>query len=176
MWKSIVRSAIVAGIVVFLWSMISWMVLPMHKVSMNKVTDESEVTSCVMNNAPSNGIYVIPSWEQVDKGNLKSSPFIFFNVQKSVDFTSMTRSMFCGILTQIIGAAFIAYLLFHAKGLKYWGRVWFVTIVGLVVAILGVFPAWTWWHFPFGWVFLETIDLVVGWFLGGLVMAKLIKN
>jgi len=176
MWKPLIRCSIVGGVIVFLWVMISWMLLPMHKASIHHFADDSEVTSCITKYAPEDGIYVIPSWDAVESAEKSNSPFIFVNVQRGVDFTNMTRNMICGIITQIIGAGLITYLLLRAKAMKYWGRVWFVTIAGLLVAILGTVPAWNWWHFPTGWAILEIFDLVVGWFLGGLVIAKLIKN
>jgi len=177
MWKPMVRCSIVGGIIVFLWVMISWMILPMHKNSLHKFTDESEVTSCLTRYAPSDGVYVIPSWDQIEKnGSPKDSPFILVNMRRGVDYTNMTRNIIWGVITQIVAAAFITYLLLRAKAMKYWKRVWFVTVVGIIVAILGVVPSWNWWFFPTGWSILEIFDLIIGWFLGGLVIAKLVKN
>ena len=171
-----IRCSIVGGVIVFLWTMISWMILPMHKASMNNFADESEVTSCITRYAPHDGIYVIPSWDQVKKKETSNIPFIFVNIRRGVDYSNMTSNMICAVITQIIGAAFITFLLLKTKAMKYWGRVWFVTIVGLIVAILGTVPVWNWWHFPTGWAMLEMFDLVIGWFLGGLVIGKLVKN
>ena len=64
MWKSLLRCGIVGGVIVFLWMMVSWMVLPMHKATMNKFVDESEVLSTITRYAPKDGIYVIPSMEK----------------------------------------------------------------------------------------------------------------
>lgn len=171
-----IRCSLIGGIIVFLWMMICWMVLPMHQTMIHKFTEQAEVASCITKYAPSDGVYVVPSWDEVEKGQSSNLPFIFVNVRRGIDITHMTRSIACGIITQIIGAALITYLLMHAKAMKYWNRVWFVTIIGLVVAVLGTIPAWNWWHFPTGWAILEIFDLVVGWFLGGLVIAKLVKN
>lgn len=176
MWKPMIRCSIVGGVIVFLWLMVSWMFIPFHKGNLQKFVDESEVTSCVTRYAPKDGTYVIPSWEETEKGTAKDVPFIFVNVQRGVDFSSMTKNIVCGLITQIIGAALITYLLLKAKTMKYWNRVYFVTIVGLAVAILGTVPAWNWWHFPTSWALLEMFDLIVGWFLGGMVISKLIKN
>ncbi len=176
MWKPMIRCSIVGGVIVFLWVMISWMVLPMHKVSLNNFTDEAEVTSCITRYAPNDGIYVAPSWAKDKKESTDSAPYIFLNIRRGVDSTNMTQNMIYGVITQIIGAAIITYLLLRTKAMKYWGRVWFVTLAGVLVAVLGTIPAWNWWHFPMGWAILEMFDLVIGWFLGGLVIAKLIKN
>lgn len=175
MWKPLIRCSVVGGVVVFLWMMVSWTVLPLHKAAMHKFVDQQEVAQTVMRYAPKDGIYVIPSWEE-DKPPVQGVPFIFVNIQRGVDFTNMSKNIVVGIITQIIGAALITYLLLRAKAMKYWRRVWFVTIAGITVAILGTLPAWNWWHFPGCWVLLDMIDVVLGWFLGGLVIAKLVKN
>ncbi|NGX37170.1 MAG: hypothetical protein K1000chlam2_00323 [Chlamydiae bacterium] len=172
MWKPIIRCGIVGGVLVFLWYMLSWMVLPMHKGVMNKFAEPSEVTSCITRYAPHDGIYVIPGWEAEPE---PGQPFIMVNIKRGVDFSN-TSQMICGVITNIIAAGFITYLLLRAKAMKYWNRVWFVTVVGIVVALVGVVPAWNWWHYPAMWSVLEMFDILVGWFLGGLVIAKLVKN
>jgi len=176
MWKPLVRCAIVGGVIVFLWLMISWILFPMHKMAMNNFTDEREVTSCVLRAAPKDGIYVIPSYEEQTEGRAQTEPFIFVNVVRSADLKNMGRPIIISIITQIVGAFLITYLLLRAKAMKYWNRVWFVTIVGIVVALLGTVPAWNWWHFPIGWTILEIFDIAIAWFLGGLVIAKLVKG
>lgn len=177
MWKPLIRCSIVGGLVVFLWSMFSWMVLPMHKTQMHRFVDASQVESTILRYAPVDGIYVIPTFEETQGGlKGKDAPFIFVNVKRGVEVSSMTSSMVIGIITQMVGAFLITYLLLHSKVMKYWGRVGFVTIVGILIAILGLIPPWNWWHFPGSWVLLDTFDVVVGWFIGGLVIAKLVKN
>ena len=175
MWKPILRCGIVGGIIVFLWIMISWMVLPLHKSTMNKFVDEAEVVKTVTRYAPKDGIYVIPSMEtrQVDA---KDQTFVFMNIKRGVDFGQMAGPMLCGVITQIVAAMLITYLLLKAKAMKYWNRVWFITIAGILAVLLGIIPAWNWSYFPTHWVVLEAFDIIAGWFLAGIVMAKLLKN
>ncbi|MBS0629215.1 MAG: hypothetical protein JSS30_03195 [Verrucomicrobia bacterium] len=174
MWKSLIRCGVVGGIVVYLWLTLAWVVFPAHRILINKFTEKTEVTQTITKYAPHDGIYVLTPCDTKEE-KAKESYMIFLNIRRG-DCNSMVRPMIQGLLMQIIGAAFITYLLLKSKALKYWGRVWFVTIIGLIVAILGVLPDWNWWQFPSSWVALEVVDLVVGWFLGGLVIAKLIKN
>ena len=176
MWKPLIRCSIVGGIIVYLWFMISWMILPLHKMSMNTFSNPSEVTSCILRSAPKDGIYVIPKWDQdQEKEKRASEPLIFVNVVRVAD-KNMTRSMVIGLITDLIGAFLITYLLLRAKAMKYWRRVGFVTVVESAIAFLGTVPAWNWWQFPMAWSILECFDIVIAWFLGGLVIAKLAKN
>ncbi|NGX39410.1 MAG: hypothetical protein KR126chlam1_00737 [Chlamydiae bacterium] len=179
MWKPLVRSSIIGGIVVFLWMMISWTVLPFHEMMIKKVKNPTEVISCVSRNTPEDGIYTIPHMDDGDtvaSANGDKSPFIFVNINRSVEFSAMTKPIIVGIILQIIGAFLLTYLLLQAKAMKFWKKVRFITIGGLTVALLGAVPSWNWWHYPGSWVFLECLDYVIGWFLGGLVIAKLSKK
>jgi len=175
MWKSLLRCGIVGGIMVFLWMMVSWMILPLHKVAMNRFVDESEVVSTVTRYAPKDGIYILPNMDgrqEVAKGKT----FIFMNIKRGVNFGDMAAPMAIGVITQIIAAMFATYLLLKTKAMKYWNRVWFVTIVGIFAVLVGVIPAWNWWYFPGNWILFELFDIIIGWFLAGLVIAKLQKN
>lgn len=171
MWKSLIRCSVIGGIIVFLWLTLEWAVFPTHRVLLNRFVEPADVVSSVIKYAPHDGIYVISPCE-----GKPTDPFMFVNIRRGIDCNSMIRPMIQGVLMQMAAAFLITYLLLKAKPLKYWGRVWFVTVIGLIVAILGVLPDWNWWHYPTPWIAVEIFDLVAGWFLGGLVIAKLIKN
>jgi len=179
MWKPLLRCSIVGGVLVFLWLTLSWTVLPFHKMTFQRFTDEVETESTILSAAPKDGIYVIPYMDQkgeAQTGASKVHPFIFANIKRGVNFSSMTKSIAFGMFTQVLGALFITYFLLKAKIRRYWGRVYFVTLVGFTVAILSALPAWNWWHFPCSWIMMSFVDYIVGWFLGGLVIAKLVKD
>ncbi len=175
MWKPLIRCTIIGGIVVFIWSMFSWVVLPMHSVTINQFTEPAEVEACLTRYAPLDGVYVTPDMDAKAEERAGKS-FIFVNMRRGLDLNSIAGQLTSSIITQMIGAFLITYLLLRAKVSKYWNRVWFITAIGAIAGILGSLPLWTWWHFPGMWTFLQIFDLVVGWFIGGLVIAKLSKN
>lgn len=174
MWRPLIRCSIVGGVIVFLWYLCAWMIIPAHKILLNEFTNESEVVSTVLQSAPKNGIYVAPSLE--GQMNQKKVPFLFVSVQRGVQMADLTRPIVIDLITQIVGAFLITYLLLCARPMRYWRRVSFVTIVGLTVAILSKIPLWNWWHFAPIWVTLTMLYIVIGWFLGGIVIAKLVKD
>ena len=51
MWGSIFKGAIVGAIIAFLWSAISWIALPWHKMTLERFHDEQAVVDTMMESA-----------------------------------------------------------------------------------------------------------------------------
>jgi hypothetical protein len=80
------------------------------------------------------------------------------------------------LITQIVAAFFVAWMLLNTAGLGYMGRVFFVIIFALAAGTVGLVPQWNWLNFDVQYVGLEFADLIVGWFLAGLVLARMCRN
>lgn len=196
MWKPLLKSAIFGGIVVFVWCMISWMILPWHDMTTNSFTNQNELAKAILQNAPVNGVYVMPSMKPPLENPVKSSdqsqdntagqsdgstgwngPFVFANVvREGMAPNKMLRPMILALVTQFIGAFIIAWLLLQAKAMRYWHRVRFVTLTGFLVGFLSFMPLWTWWGFTGGYVIVGILDMIIAWFLAGLVIARVSKS
>jgi hypothetical protein len=50
--RSIVLGAVLGGVTVFVWSAVSWMLLPWHESSMKSFADEAAVAQVILDNAP----------------------------------------------------------------------------------------------------------------------------
>ena len=109
--------------------------------------------------------------EMMDQG-----PFMFASVEPSGMGRAMGASLVFSYVIQVIGAFIVAWMLSCTKGLTFWYKVRFVTIFGLGVGVLGFLPSWNWLGFPGVYVFMNMVDLVIGWFLAGMVMAQLNKS
>jgi hypothetical protein len=103
-------------------------------------------------------------------------PLIFTSVNLKGRSPWMIGSYICSLILQIIGAYFISCLLFRAKGLRYNQKVLFTTIIGLIIGLLGVLPGTIWLGFSLACSLLTMIDLIISWFLAGLVMGKMIED
>lgn len=178
MWKPLIRCTLVGGLIVFLWGALSWVVLPFHRMNLNHFSNPEAVQQAILDGAPKDGIYVLPNLDQVAATqNPEAMPFFFVSVARSVNVADMNSGMVCYFITQLVGAFIVSLLLlFEAKVMRYWKKVGCITLAGVFVAVVGMIPLSTWWHFPACWVTLAMMDYVVGWFLAGMVMAKLSKK
>lgn len=184
--KSLLKSALLGGLIVFVWGLVSWMVLPMHKFCFHKFTNESSVASAIKENAPQKGIYILPNTYGYDENASQSEmrkaiemtdhgPFMFASVVPTGMSRNMAGPLVLSFIIQVIGAFIISWMLSRTKGLTFWHKVKFVTIFGLGVGVLGLLPSWNWLGFPGGYVFVNVVDLIIGWFLAGLAIAKLVR-
>lgn len=188
MFKVIV-GGIIGAIIAFAWSFVSWMVLPWHAASMNKFTNQEFVSWVIKENAPKSGVYVSPYYESSDanfnpgeikksfdkeKDALEKKPFIFVQVNlKGMDPSNPWVYIF-SFLTQFLGAGLISWFLLQTS-CGYGKRLLVVTLLGLLVGVLGFVPDWNWFGAGYKFTFVMIADLVITWFLAGLILAAYVK-
>ncbi|MGB7128960.1 MAG: hypothetical protein WBD50_07745 [Candidatus Rhabdochlamydia sp.] len=183
MYKKLVKGALIGGVTVFIWSMLSWMVLPWHTQTYYKFTDEAEVAKVLKENTSQSGIYILPNTSHYSNNTptkeirkaeeiLKTGPFVFASIKLGGMKKMGTATLMISLCSYILAAAIISWMLLQTQGLRFLEKTLFVTMVGLLTAILGVLPAWNWWHFSTAYTLVTCLDLVIGWALAGLLMAK----
>lgn len=176
MWRTLIRGGIVGGVIVFIWLTISWMILPFHNSTIQSFRDDGDVIEHISDEAPRDGVYMVPSAANKKAAQNKPQTFMLVTIKRGPHITNMTGPIICSLITQIVGAMLISYLLLQTKMLRYWHRVSFVTIAGLTAGLLGYLPDWTWFGFTGGYVFAQILDFVIGWFLAGLAIGKLVRR
>jgi hypothetical protein len=179
MFKTLIIGGVVGGLVAFLWTALSWTVLPWHGASLLSFTNEDAVAQAIVANAPEPGVYSLPNpnkaqgsaiSDEAMLARMEKGPNMFAVVQLKGD-PVMWRPMATGLLIEIFGAALITWLLMRTVGLGYRGRVAFVVLAGLAGAIVCELPDWNWWHFSTAYTMGAILDRVVAALLSGLVIA-----
>jgi hypothetical protein len=169
--KNNIIAVLVAAVVLFFWGFISWAVLPWHNAVANKFTNEAQVIQALKENSPQAGIYYLPFAEEDHKPGQAAG---FMNVLPNGFDMNMGKMMGMAIVGQVIAALLVVLLLCHTTGLSYWKRVGFITLTGLTIGYASHFPYWNWFGFSTSYVLVIIADTTIGWFLAGLVMAKLV--
>ena len=105
-----------------------------------------------------------------------SKPLIFASVHLEGLSPSMGIPMLIGLISQIIAATFVGWLLTRTTGLGFIGRVSFVMIFALAASIVTYGPYWNWFAFDTRYTLVCIADLLIGWFLAGLILAKFCKR
>ncbi len=190
MTKTLVLGAILGGLVAFLWSNVSWEILPWHERTLLTFQDEDAVGRVVTEHAASSGVYLFPAgpkqagmtkeqkkaaeaaaWEKMQKG-----PVVFAAIRRE-GFTSaaFTRGIMAQFLTQVIAAFLLTWMLLKTSGLSYWGRVGFLTVAGLAAGVISDLPNWNWWGFSGSYTTVAVVDSALTWYIAGLVIARVAR-
>lgn len=182
MGKALAKGTILGAIIFYIWMVISWMVIPWHCSTLKNFQSEEAVSAVLMQNAPQSGVYVLPNFcnikgkEKEEKSKAtEKGPFIFTSILREGYPYNSPIPYIISFIIQLICAFFITYLVWQAKDLSYWNRVWFVTIIGLTIGVMEM-SNWNWLGFSFGYSFLHLVDSVIGWFLAGLAIAAVTRR
>ncbi len=178
MFKSVVKGALLAGVIVFVWNFLSWMVLPWHKDTFKKFTNEQNVSAAIKANAPTPGIYCItgePAKTPHPREGSVRGPFVFAAVNPAGVDMACPRFLVIGLLTQIVAGGVLGAILHLSCCQNFWKKVNIVLLLCVFTGLVAYVPNWNWLQFPADYMFQVWIDLVVGWFLAALALARFIK-
>jgi hypothetical protein len=173
--KSIWFGGLLGGLVMYVWVSISWMALPFHNASLLKFKDEAAVTAVIAANISGPGVYNLPKGHgEAEMKQWQTGPTAIAAIRTGGN-PSMVPHLAIQLIGTLVAGLLIAWMLSHTSGLSYWCKVGFVVAVGVVSGILVLIPEWNWFGFSTAYIGAQFLDLIVGWFLGGLVLAKFVK-
>jgi hypothetical protein len=175
MSRSLFLSSIIGGVIAFIWGFVSWMVVPWHSAHMHRFDDPEAVVETLAQNAPADGIYVYNPKEMLDDSS-GTVPFVFASINRTHAQHKPAVPLIRSLVFQVVAAFFVSWILIRIKSRKYWDLVTISALIGLISAILSDLPAWNWWGIPGTYAIIGLLDAVIGWFLAGLGMARIIEK
>ena len=173
MTQKLVKGAILGGIVLFVWGVINWTILPWHQMHIMKFQKEESDTNVIRENVMENGIYVLPHMTEREGQNMDGL-FMFASVCLASKHEGMGVPLVKSLILKVILAFIVTWLLLRTR-LAYNKQVGFITVIGVVIALGAAVPPWIWAAFPIGFTLACLFEIIVGWFLAGLVIAKVTK-
>jgi len=182
--SKVVSGGLLAGIVLFFWGAFAHMVLPLGKMGVHRIPSEEPVIGAMRDSIREPGFYFFPgkdmsgevseSEEQVWQAKVKQGPVGVIIIRPSGGEAMSFRQLGTELATNIVSALLAGFLLTSIRS-GYWGRVLFVTLLGVFGFLTISVPYWNWYGFPCDFTIAESIDQVVGWFLAGLVLAGIVR-
>ena len=176
--KRIIVAALAGGIVFFIWSAI----IHMSPLGMIGITSLPEPAyQALKTNLGETGLYFFPgvekdatpeqmkAWEQ----RLKSGPYGILAYTGGPGAAMAPKQLIGELLTDIV-AAFIAATILALIAAPYIKRVFVVSLMGVFGWVSLMLSYWLWYNFPTKYVLNEGFIEIVGWFLAGLVIAKIV--
>lgn len=180
--KNIVLGGVLGGVVLFLWGGIAHMLLPLGSMGMQQLPHEGPVITALDLVVDESGLYLFP-WMDLDaqmskaayadwEARYREGPvgMILFRPQGG---EPMSSRRFATQFGAGLASAFVAAILLSYTSLGFLGRLLFATSLGLFSWLTLSVPYWNWYGVPGAFTLAAGIELVVGWFLAGLVLAAL---
>ncbi len=183
--KRVILGAVLAGIVVFIWGMVSHMLLPIGETGMKLIPNEGAVVQQMKDNITEPGVYLFPGFDTHNPNSketeaawsrkYKAGPNGFLVYQPQGTAPLNPFSFVWELIMSILGAFLAGLIVFKSDMEHYRCRVGTVTFMGLFAWITISIPYWNWYRFPGNFIFAQGVDEVVGWFAAGLIIAWIVK-
>src|SRR5215210_3571607 len=178
--KQLILGSVLGGIVLFVWSFIAWTFIPWPGEPIRSFSNEGAVEQAIVSNAPASGIYLLPNphktgvtpeQQAAAEEKLMRGPMVFTSVRLGA-MRPFPVLLITQLLTFIISALIVTFLLLKTGGLTYGQRVVFVVLCGILIFLGGKMDQWVWWSFSTSYLIVEFGAIVIGWILAALVIAK----
>jgi hypothetical protein len=180
--KSIFSAAVLGCVVLFIWGALSHMVLFIGS-GFTPLPGEDRVIQTLENVLPGQGLYFFPGkdfrhtspeQESVFEKKFETGPvgmIIYRPVGgKPVSPGKLTVQLVSDFITNLI-LAFVISLITAS----YWKRVFTASLVGCLACASVSTIYWNWYEFPTSFFLAQCADQIIGCFLAGLVIAKMVK-
>ncbi|PYI59642.1 MAG: hypothetical protein DMC60_09840 [Verrucomicrobia bacterium] len=184
-------AGILGGIVMFIWTSIAHMALPLGEAGIGEIPNESAVLSSMQSTiGEQSGLYVFPGpgvgknatrqekndamKHMVEKMAANPSGILMYHAPGR----PFTFGKWLGIEfgTELFETILVVFLLAQTRITTFAGRVGFVLVAGILAAITTNVSYWNWYGFPSaytaGYMFIQ----IVGFFLVGIVAALVLPR
>lgn len=185
----LVLGALLTSVVVFIWGFLSWTVLTWHEAGMHGFHDEEATAALFMKNAQAgHAIYTLPALPQPPKGTSReeqeaiwkkheeakeTGPFVYAIIRPHKAELNMTKNMLFAVVRGFICALFLGFFL-KLIIVPYSARVGLCGLAGLFASLVCDLPMWIWFESPGRDLFVNIVDHLIEWSLGGLVLAAFV--
>lgn len=184
-------AGILGGIVMFIWTSIAHMALPLGEAGINEIPNESAVLGAMQSNMSDKaGLYIFPGLgvgknatrEERSEAMKQMQQRIAANPSGILMYHPPGRPFAFGkalaieFSTEVLQAILVIWLLAQTDIGSFAGRVGFVLIAGILAAITTNVSYWNWYGFPnlytASYIFIE----LVGFVLVGVIAALMLRK
>lgn len=178
--------ALIGAIAVFAWSFVSWEVLHLHDTTIGKLSlaQEQAAVAALQTSLPEEGAYFLPSMQARDadqattdawKARHKQGPLGFIAYKKAGTDPEDPTTYAVGFAINLAGAFLICLILSMSGMHSFFTRFGAVGLIGLFAGGVSHLSQVNWMHFPLDFSVLMAADTFIGWTIGGLFMAMIVR-
>jgi hypothetical protein len=187
----ILLAGILGGIVMFIWTSIAHMALPLGEAGLGEIPNESAVLSAMQSNiGDQTGLYIFPgpglgknaTRQEKDEAMKHMGEKMAANPSGILMYHAPGRSLALGKLlgvefgTELLEAILVVFLLAQTRIASFAGRVGFVLVAGILAAIATNVSYYNWYGFPRVYTASYMLTQIVGFLCVGIVAALVLRK
>jgi len=173
--KKILIGSVVGALIMFIWSFLAWMVLPIHANTYTYTDKQDAIMKVLADNNLETGTYGMPSAPtkeeqmKIMESNVGKPGAALFYTKAD---PGMGGSMYAGgIIFNFIMVFAACILLINNMGGTFFSRWWMVMMIAVVI-IFGVYMMqWNWMGNSWAYTRDFVLDCACGWAINGLWLA-----
>jgi len=180
----ILLAGILGGIVMFAWTSIAHMALPLGEAGITEIPNESAVLNSMQSNIGDKaGLYIFPGLglgENASRGEksqamkgmqqrIAANPSGILMYHPPGRQFAFGKSLAIEFSTELFEAILVIWLLAQTRIASFGGRVAFVLLAGILAAIATNVSYWNWYGFPGAYTASYMLTEVIGFLLVGIV-------
>jgi hypothetical protein len=182
--KRTLIAGLVGGIVIFVWSAIAHTILPIGTMGVDVLPSDEAVLPTLQQAVTEPGLYFFPGMDM--SGNAtpeeqqawdeayRAGPIGLLIYSPTGEEPMPASTLILEFLTTLAATLFAAWVLGMIPG-TFGRRVAVATLFGVVGWLSISVSEWIWYPYPGAYIIGVGLDQVIGWLLGGLAMAALLR-
>lgn len=177
---------IVGGLILFLWGMIAWTILPLHDANLKELPAEDQIIEFLRSNIDAKGVYTFPHkpsppepaemdlW--TEKYQAGPVGMIVYDPQGASPITP--AQLITGLILNILAAFLASWFLGRSTAVAatFVARVSFCGMLGILISLFSHLQMWNWMNFSMEYTTAMVADTLIGWLLAGAGIAAVIKQ
>jgi hypothetical protein len=190
MTRRILLAGAIGGLVMFVWTSLAHMVLPLGEAGVREIPNDRELLDAMHAKlGDASGLYLFPGFglpadaTRAQKNAAMSdygqklaahpSGMLVYHPPGAKELTA--GQLITELATEIVEALLMAWLMAQTRLASYLSRVGFAVVCGLLAAGATNLSYWNWYGFPASYTLAYIATQVVGMAAAGLVAARLIR-
>ena len=187
----ILLAGVIGGIVMFIWTSIAHMALPLGEAGINEIPNESAVLGAMQSSiSDKTGLYIFPGLGVGKNATREEKSEAMKQMQQKMAANpsgilmyhppgrpfAFGKSLAVEFSTEVLQAILVIWLLAQTRIGSFGGRVGFVLIAGILAAITTNIWYWNWYDFPGVYTASYILIEIVGFVLVGVVAGLVLRT